>query len=326
MQKEKGLVKRENGGSVQERALTASIKALGLSTIRPDRIVRVIKNELSKSKALQEADRESFFAAVLEACQYGLEPGSVLHHVALVPFRHKASGKVLVQAIIEYRGLLELARRSGQIKRINSQCVYKEELEKGLFEYQLEPPVLKHNFLHDIDRSDKNLVLSYTVCETKDGATYIEVTPRKKIDEIRSRSKAKDSGPWITDYAAMARKTSIRRLLQGGMVPISIEVQEAVNRDAMAEVQDEMETILDVEVVKKPASTISELADQMAQKKEIAESAKPEIEKPGNKLMSYCKENQIESSHIAEVVTGLGLSEDPDEWTKEDCKLIYEGL
>jgi hypothetical protein len=56
---------------------------------------------------------------------------------------------------------------------------------------------------------------------------------RAEVDGIRARSKSADNGPWVTDYAAMALKTVVRRLFK--FLPVSIEIQQAVSLDEQAE-------------------------------------------------------------------------------------------
>jgi hypothetical protein len=55
-----------------------------------------------------------------------------------------------------------------------------------------------------------------------------------EVDAIRMRSKASSSGPWVTDYEEMAKKTVMRRLLK--RAPMSIELASAVAFDNNAAV------------------------------------------------------------------------------------------
>jgi len=53
---------------------------------------------------------------------------------------------------------------------------------------------------------------------------------REDIDSVRSRSRAGQSGPWVTDYNEMAKKTVFRRLTK--WIPLSAEIRDAYERDA----------------------------------------------------------------------------------------------
>src|SRR5690606_40277422 len=63
---------------------------------------------------------------------------------------------------------------------------------------------------------------------------------REDIDKIRQRSKAANSGPWATDYDAMARKTVVRQAAR--WMPLSIEVQRALAFDesSPADIDEDM--------------------------------------------------------------------------------------
>lgn len=187
-----------------------------------DRLARVAMTECRKTPKLLDCNPESLFGAVIQCAQLGLEPGGALGHAYLIPF-----GKE-VQFIVGYRGMIDLARRSGQIESLNAIPVYAGDT----FECSLGlNPDIKH--IPDWDNPERedpnNLEFVYAVAKLKDGGAQFEVMSRKSIDAIRSRSNSPHKGPWKTDYTAMALKTVIRRLFK--YLPVSIEMQKAVNID-----------------------------------------------------------------------------------------------
>ena len=162
------------------------------------------------------------------SAQLGLEPGGTLGHIYFIPFRDKRRNETTCTPIIGYKGYLELARRSGEVARLDARVVYTGEpfaVEAGL------KPDIKHTIRGDIDRSDKNVVASYAVAILKDGSEYFEVLWRSEIDATQRASRAGRAGPWKDYYARMARKTAIRTLFNGGCVPISFEVATAIELD-----------------------------------------------------------------------------------------------
>jgi recombination protein RecT len=132
--------------------------------------------------------------------------------------------------IIGYRGLIDLARRSGQISRIEAHPAY----EKDRFKIQFGlNPILEHE--PDLSGDPGPMILVYAVAELRDGTKQVEVMTKKQVDGIRARSKAGKSGPWVTDYDEMAKKTVVRRLCK--YLPLSVELVTAFERD------DELETL-----------------------------------------------------------------------------------
>lgn len=190
--------------------------------LTPDRMLRVCLTAATKTPALLNCEPASFYAAALTASQLGLEPDGVLGHAYLIPF-----GKQ-VQFIPGYKGLLHLARRSGEISTIQAHVVH----DGDRFEYAfgLEPKLI-----HVPSPTPKNeLTFAYAVAHLKDGGVQWDVMSRKEIDAIRARSRAGNSGPWVTDYEEMAKKTVLRRICK--LLPVSVELERAVALDERAEV------------------------------------------------------------------------------------------
>jgi recombination protein RecT len=185
-------------------------------TMTADRFARIVMTTLRTSPQLMTADPQSLMAAVMLSAQLGLEPGP-LGHAYLVPYKRE------VTFIIGYKGIIDLARRSGEIRSIEA----REVREGDLFEYEfgLEPK-LRH-IPADGDRGEATHF--YGVAHFKDGGHYFEVLPVSEIERYRKRSAAGNRGPWQTDYAAMAKKTVIRRMAP--YLPLSTEAAQAIDAD-----------------------------------------------------------------------------------------------
>lgn len=196
----------------------------------PERLVRVVTTECRKTPALLNCRPESFLGAVLQCAQLGLEPGGALGHCYLLPF---GNGKAKderpnAQLIIGYRGMIDLARRSGQIVSI---CAYTVH-EKDHFEWRLGlDPDIQHVPSPEADRGKMTYV--YAVAKLKGGGVQFEVMSRAEVEKVRKQSKAGSSGPWVTHFDEMAKKTVIRRLFK--YLPVSIEAARAVEVDERAD-------------------------------------------------------------------------------------------
>lgn len=208
-----------------------------------DRMARIVTTEIRKTPALADANMQSFLGAVVQCSQLGLEPGGALGHAYLLPFGNgKAKdGKSNVQLIIGYRGMIDLARRSGQIISISARTV--REGDDFHYEYGLNED-LKHT-----PKADESAPITYVyaVARLKDGGSQFEVMTFNQIESVRKQSKAGDKGPWITHWEEMAKKTVIRRLFK--YLPVSIEIQQAVILDEKAEagISQDNEMILDAD-------------------------------------------------------------------------------
>lgn len=191
-----------------------------------DRIMKVALTAINKTPKLLECSRESLLMSIMQAAEMGLEPGGLLGEGYLVPYGTQC------QFIPGYRGLISLARRSGQIVSIEAHVVFqKDEFECG---FGLDP-FLKHTpAWEEVDPGPLRFV--YAVAKLKDGGVQFEVMSRAQIEGIRAKSKAGRSGPWVDHFDEMARKTVIRRLFK--YLPVSVELAQALEIQASAETGD----------------------------------------------------------------------------------------
>lgn len=119
---------------INKPSMKAQLAAALPKHIAPDRMIRIVTTEIRKTPALANCDMQSFIGAVVQCSQLGLEPGSALGHAYLLPFGNgkSKSGQPNVQLIVGYRGMIDLARRSGQIVSISARTV--RESDKFHFE------------------------------------------------------------------------------------------------------------------------------------------------------------------------------------------------
>jgi recombination protein RecT len=192
-----------------------------------DRLARIALTEIRKVPTLAKCDQTSFLGAIMQCAQLGLEPGGALGHAYLLPFENRKKGITEVQFIVGYRGMIDLARRSGQIVSLTARTVH----ENDEFSYQYG---LSEDLKHVPATGERGaLQYVYAVAKLKDGGVQFEVMSRSDIDKVRAQSKAGNYGPWQTHYDEMAKKTVIRRLFK--YLPVSIELATAVTMDEKAD-------------------------------------------------------------------------------------------
>jgi recombination protein RecT len=125
----------------------------------------------------------------------------------LVPFKSK-SGMMILNGLPDWRLIIDKARRVKVIKHATAEAVY----EKDVFSYERG---LNPNLIHKPALSNRgNIIAFYCVYTLPDGTKDFAVMSIDEVDAIRERSKAKDSGPWVTDFAEMGKKTVIKRALK----------------------------------------------------------------------------------------------------------------
>lgn len=216
--------------------------------ITADRFMRIVLTEVRQNPRLLECTPESFMACVMDAAQLGLEPGP-LGHAYLVPFRDSKKRTTECSLILGYKGLIDLARRSGEITSIKARAVH----EHDQFRYS---EGLQDELVHEpnLDGDRGQAVRFYAVALFKNGGHAFRVMSRAEVDKIRARSRAKDDGPWVSDYETMACKTVIRQLANRGELPLTIEAAEAISTDEAREFGLQPPATLDLNLADLPAA------------------------------------------------------------------------
>ena len=194
------------------------------SVITPERFSRIAMTAVTQNPALGECTPGSFIGSMLTAAQLGLEPNTPLGQAYLIPFRNK--GVLECQFQLGYRGMIELAHRSGEFKDISAHIVY----ENDEFEYELGlDPKLRHV---PAKENRGSIAWVYAVYHLISGGYGFEVMSRADVEEHRMKySKASQKGfsPWTTAWEEMAKKTVIKRALK--YAPLSTDFVRNVTTD-----------------------------------------------------------------------------------------------
>jgi len=189
-----------------------------------DRFIRAAMNEFRVNPALAECSIPSVLGYFMQSAALGLEPSGCLGQAYPVPFNNTKTGQKEAQFILGYRGMISLARRSGDLLSIDAHVVY----ENDDFEltYGTEQK-LKH--VPCIDGDPGEIKGAYCVVHLRDAEPMFRFMPKREIDAHRRRSKSGNSGPWNTDYEAMACKTVVRAIFK--YLPVSIDIAHAMDAD-----------------------------------------------------------------------------------------------
>lgn len=232
LRKQSSLPANKMGGSNVAAFFDANKSAIAAvlpKHVTPERLMKIAMHAIRTTPSLQECSVKSLLGAVVQSSQLGLEPNTVLGHAYLVPYKNRKSGTTEAQFIPGYKGLIDLARRSGQIESIAAHAVHAaDEFE---FSYGLNES-LTHKPAMTGDRGD--IIAFYAIAKLKGGGHAFEVMPRADVDAVMRSTQSKGAwGPWKDHYAEMGRKTVIRRLAK--YLPLSIEFATAAALDGQAD-------------------------------------------------------------------------------------------
>ena len=208
------------------KLMEPEIKKALPSVITPERFTRMTLTAIRSTPGLASCEPMSFLAAMMSAAQLGLEPNTPLGQAYLLPYKNNNKKITEVQFQIGYKGLIDLAYRSGEVEVVQAQCVYANDTFEC--EYGIEPK-LRH-IPADGERGDLTKV--YAMFRTKSGGYGFEVM---SVDDIRKHaqkySKAYSSSysPWKTSFEEMAKKTVLKRVLK--YAPLKSDFVRSVVQD-----------------------------------------------------------------------------------------------
>lgn len=206
------------------KAMEGEIKKALPSVITPERFTRMVLSAISVNPKLATCTKASFLGAMMNAAQLGLEPNTPLGQAYILPYMNK--GVLEAQFQIGYKGLIDLAYRSGEVEVVQAHIVY--ENDKFECEYGLEPK-LTHTPAA-IDRGEPIKV--YAVFKTKSGGYGFEVMSMEDVRIHASKySKAYNSSfsPWKTNFEEMAKKTVLKKVLK--YAPLKSDFVRGITQD-----------------------------------------------------------------------------------------------
>lgn len=230
------------------------------SHIPVERFVRTVMTSIQSNPDLVRADKASLFSSATKCAQDGLLPDG--REAAFVVFstKDKASGEWIkkVQYIPMVQGIMKKARNSGDINSIVAHVVRKNDD----FSYDVASDKVPHH-KPDWFGERGDVVGAYAIIHLKEGDPIVEIMSKNDIEAIRSRSKSKDSGPWVTDWEEMARKTVIKRACKYAPSSTDKELSGVIERDE--EDDDSLKLVDDVSEVEKSDPVLSKLEAVEAQ-------------------------------------------------------------
>ena len=197
------------------------------SVMTPERFTRITLSALSTNPKLQECSPQSFLGAMMTGAQLGLEPNTPLGQCYLIPRYNGKTGKQECSFQLGYKGLIDLAYRSGEITMVSAYTVYaNDEFEVTL---GLEP-----NVVHKPAKTDRGEpVAFYAVWKGKNGGCGFEVMT---MEDVRAHAKKFSdaykkgwSSPWDTNFEEMAKKTVLKKCLK--YAPLKTEFAREVTQD-----------------------------------------------------------------------------------------------
>ena len=223
------------------KSMEGEIKKALPSVITPERFTRMVLSAISTNPQLGSCTPQSFLGAMMSAAQLGLEPNTPLGQAYILPYKNK--GTLEAQFQLGYKGLIDLAYRSGEVELVQAHIVY----ENDTFECEFGLDAKLKHVPAENDRG--NAVKVYAMFKTKSGGYGYDVM---SMDDVREHAKkySKSFGssfsPWATNFEEMAKKTVLKRCLK--YAPLKSDFVKGVVQDGSIknEISEDMYDVPDV--------------------------------------------------------------------------------
>lgn len=231
-------------------------KAIG--SLNSQRFITSVVSAVNNNSQLAECTNQSILSGALLGESLNLSPSPQLGHYYLVPFNDKEKGKVATFQV-GYKGLLQLAIRSGEYKKINVISVKEGELVK--FDALTED--IEINMIEDFETREKAQTIGYyAMFELNNGFRKAIYWSKKQMESHALKYSAgyrakKGYTFWEKDFDGMAYKTMLRQLISKWGI-MSISFQKAYEHDMSVENADGTLKYVDNEtdVIDTVASTV----------------------------------------------------------------------
>jgi recombination protein RecT len=226
-----------NGGYIQNQLTSIMGKNAGSFTSSMIEL-------FSQDSNLQECDPKAVVMEAMKAAALHLPLSKSLGRAYVLPFKNK--GKATPTFVIGWKGLVDLAVRTGQYETINAVCVYKGEMTGqdklsgfiNLEGVKESNEIVGYLGYFKLTTGFKKMVYMSLEQMAHYGKTYAPTLKFSKVTEDELTHKAQEQsehGPqagaigWFGDFNAMGLKTVVRKVLSWG--PMSIELQNAIAQD-----------------------------------------------------------------------------------------------
>jgi recombination protein RecT len=204
--------------------MEGEIKKALPSVLTPERFTRMVLSAISSTPELGKCTPQSFLGAMMNAAQLGLEPNTPLGQAYILPYKNH--GNLEAQFQIGYKGLIDLAYRSGEVEVIQSHVVYEND------EFECEYGI-NTKLSHKPASSNRgNPIKVYAIFRTKSGGYGFEVMSMddvKRHAEKYSKAYGSSFSPWKSNFEEMAKKTVLKRVLK--YAPLKSDFVKAVVQD-----------------------------------------------------------------------------------------------
>lgn len=209
------------------------VKTLVRNSVKDDKsFISSLLTAVSQNPQLAQCDQASILSAGLTGASLGLQCNQTLGQFYMLPFNDKKNNRMVAQFVLGYKGLLQLAIRSGYYERINVVPIKEGEyISYNPLTEEFKAKII----IDDMIREKTATIGYYAMFKYSNGFTKTLYWSKEKMENhalTYSKGYAAKKGYtfWEKDFDAMAQKTMLRQILSKWGI-LSVELQKALIND-----------------------------------------------------------------------------------------------
>lgn len=209
---------------------------------KSEQFITALSTMVGSNPKLNLCERKSILGSALKSVGMGLSFDPNLGFAYVIPYNDNSTGESIATFQMGVKGFIQLAQRSGQIRKLNAMSIVEGEF-KGRDAFG--DPIIE--FLPEQERIKGEVIGYMAGLQTTSGfekIIYWTLDDVKKHAETYSQSyrnaikyNKKNNVVWIDNFDKMAEKTVLKALISK-YAPMSTELQEAIKYDQSAIILD----------------------------------------------------------------------------------------
>lgn len=210
-----------------------AVKTLVRNSVKDDKsFISSLLTAVSQNPQLAQCDQSSILSAGLTGASLGLQCNPTLGQFYMLPFNDRKNNRTVAQFVLGYKGLLQLAIRSGYYERINVVSIKEGEyISYDPLTEEFKAKII----IDDMVREKTPTIGYYAMFKYSNGFIKTLYWSKEKMENhalTYSKGYAAKKGYtfWEKDFDAMAQKTMLRQILSKWGI-LSVELQKALIND-----------------------------------------------------------------------------------------------
>lgn len=174
---------------------------------------------------LGDCTETSLLVGIYKAARDSLELGKDCY---LVPFKNQHTGRLEAVYVHDYRGIVKLLERTGNVTKAFSEVVFEHDVCTIDYGHPIQPLV------HQIALRQRGKALGcYGAIVMRDKTMHLHYMTHEDIDRVRQQAPGRDQDAWIKHPLEMWRKTALKNAAK--YCPLTPALHEALTQEEAGE-------------------------------------------------------------------------------------------